>query len=899
MRFLRRLAFWLRLGSRQSDLAEEVAAHRAMLENDLRQQGLAPGAARDAARRSMGNETYMREEARRVWLWPWLAAFAQDLRYGVRSLVRAPAFLLLAVSTLALGVGANSAMFGVVDALLFRPPPKVRDPAAVARLQVEFPARGGNPTELSDMISYPDFVDLRDGARGFSEVAAFVHATRAVGEGDNAESALIILASGGYFPLLGTEPALGCLLTNADDRENAAVPVAVLSWDYWQRAYGGDPAALNSTIRVAGQPYTVVGVAAKHFAGSDLGAPALWVPLGTAWNLGFDVALTRMRFGVWLRALARLAPGVTREAAGNAASAALSAGRAGGRESTPPGKTADANSAPRVRLTSLAGAGPLPAEGSGTSRRLPVSLWFLAVTGIVLLIACANVANLLLARASRRAHELAVRASIGATRLRLVRQLMAESLLLAALGGLAGFAMALVGVRLLPHVIPLPPLAPLVDLRLLTFTLLLTGATTIVFGIAPAVRAARADLLSTPNANSRAGGARTPARNALVVVQLAASVVLLVSAALFLRSLRNVRAIDPGFAVQQLLEVSGDTRAAPLTQQQSNEFWRRALTRVRALPGVRAAALGAALPFEEAYRMPVSDPGGASGPVAAQPDFADPDYFVALGIAIVEGRAFSDADQYPGAPATVIVNRKLARQLFGTESVVGRCIRAGPMPREVPCAQIIGVAADAKYADISRDALPFFYRPMGARPEGQGWGTVLHIRTDASPARMMDAVRRELLALDQSLLYVRVRPLSELLAPQLVPWRIGSFIFSLLGVLGLLLAAIGLYGVIALVVAQRTHELGVRLALGAATHDVLLLVIGQSAQLVAAGLILGALGAAAASRLYASMMYGVSRVDPAAYLIAGGVLAAVALIAVFSPARRATRVDPLVSLRGM
>ncbi len=897
MRFLRRLAFLLRRRSRQSDLAEEVAAHRSMLEHNLREQGLSPAAARDAARRAMGNETYMREEARSVWLWPWLATFAQDLRYGARSLVRAPAFLLLAVSTLALGVGANSAMFGIVDALLFRPPPKVSAPETIARVEVELPAQGGSPSELSDLLSYPDFVDLRDRARGFSDVAAYVHATRAVGEGDNAQSALIILASGSYFPLLGSRPALGRALAPADDRENAAVPVAVLSWEYWQRAYGGDPGVLNSTIRVAGRPYTVVGVAERHFVGSDLAAPALWAPLGTAWGIGFDQGLARMRFGVWLRALARLTPGVTRELAGDAARSALSAGREGQPDVSTPGKTVDASSGPRVRLTSLAGAGPLDASGSGSSRRLPVSLWFLAVTGIVLLIACANVANLLLARATRRAHELAVRASIGATRMRLVRQLMAESLVLATLGGLAGFAIALAGVRLLPHVIPLPPLSPLVDLRLLTFTLLLTGGTTLVFGVAPAVRAARADLLSTLNANSRSGGARTPARNALVVVQLAASVVLLVSAALFLRSLRNVKAIDPGFAVQQLLEVSGDTRAAPLTPEQTDDFWRRSLARVRNLPGVRAAALGAALPFEEAYRMPVSYAGASGGSVAAQPDFADPGYFATLGIAIVEGHAFADADQYAGAPATVIVNQKLARQLFGSESAIGRCIRAGPLPREVPCAQVVGVAADAKYADVSRDAVPFFYRPLGARPAGQGWGTVLHLRTDESPVRLVAAVRRELLALDPSLLYVRVRPLTELLAPQLVPWRTGSFIFSLLGVLGLLLAAIGLYGVIALLVAQRTHELGVRLALGAATRDVLLLVIGQGARLVAAGLILGALGVAAASRLYASLIFGVSRVDPAAYLIAGAVLAGVALIAVYAPARRATRVDPLVALR--
>jgi hypothetical protein len=310
---------------------------------------------------------------------------------------------------------------------------------------------------------------------------------------------------------------------------------------------------------------------------------------------------------------------------------------------------------------------------------------------------------------------------------------------------------------------------------------------------------------------------------------------------------------------------------------------------------VRAAALGAALPFEETYLTPVSVPGAAGGPLPAQPDFADVAYFSTLRIAIRTGRAFTEADQRPGSAPVVIINQILSQRLFGGESPIGRCIRAGSAGPNASCATVVGVAANAKYADVTRDAAPFYYRPLGQR--SPGWGTVLHVRTDGDPAALAVVVRRELLALDPSLLYVRVRPLTDLLAPQLVPWRTGTFIFGLFGALGLLLAAVGLYGVIALLVAQRTHEMGVRVALGARPGDVVRLVIAQGARLIGAGLVIGLLSAAAASRLFATVMYGVSRVDPIAYLSTAAVLTAVALVAVYIPARRATRADPMAALR--
>ncbi|MGH7713373.1 MAG: ADOP family duplicated permease, partial [Gemmatimonadaceae bacterium] len=812
---------------------------------------------------------------------------------------RAPGFTVVAVATLTLGIGANSAMFGVVDALLFRPPEGVADPQRVVRMQVQLPTRGAEAAQLSDLLSYPDFVALREQARGFEAVAAFVPATRPVGVGDAAQSELCILASGSYFPALAVKPALGRLLDPNDDRDDAAAAVAVLSWDYWQRAYAGAPAVLGRTIRVGGRPFTIVGVAPRHFVGSELARPALWLPLGTAWQLGFDRQLSGMQFGVWLSAIARLSPGVTREQAVDGAGASLQIGRAGGANAAPPGKVAGGSGSVRVNLTSLAGAGAGASASADArpERALPVSLWFLGITGVVLLIACANVANLLLARATQRGHELAVRASIGASRGRLVRQLLTESTLLAALGGISGLALALAGTSLLPRLMPLPPLPPLLGGRLLAFTVLLTVATIVLFGIAPSVRAARADLAAALNASVHRGGPRSTLRSTLVVVQLAASVVLLVSAGLFVRSLRNVKAIDPGFAVERLLVVSGATRSAPLTQQDADAFWGRALERVRGLSGVRAAALGAALPFEEVYMMPVSVPGGVGGPLTAQPDFADSAYFATLGVPLREGRPFTAADQHPDAAPVVIINQALSRQLFGGESALGRCIRAGPTAPNATCAQVVGVTANANYADVTRQPTPLFYRPLGARDARGGWGTVLHVRTQGEPAGLAAGVRRALLALDPSLLYVRVRPLSELLAPQRLPWRTGTLLFTLFGALGLVLAAIGLYGVIALLVVQRTHEMGVRVALGARRWDVVRLLLEQSARLVVAGLVIGALGAAAASRLFATMMYGVTGVDPVAYVATGAILALVALVAVLVPARRATKVDPTAALR--
>jgi putative ABC transport system permease protein len=863
----------------------------------------------------------------------------QDLRYGARMLRRAPGFTVAAVLTLGLGIGANSAMFGVVDALLFRPPSGVADPGRLVRVRMQLPAPPGEPAELSNVLSYPQYATLRDRARGLAGVAAYARATVTVGPADESRTQQAILVTGDYFRTLAVRAAIGRLLSRDDDRDNAALPVAVLSWEYWQREFGGDGAVVGRSMPVNGRAFTIVGVTPKHFTGIELGAPAFWVPLGAASMLGYDERMTRSRFASWLSIVARLAPRLTRAQAQSTAQAAVLAARdardpgdagAGGPEGPggPGGPGGDLPSGgeirvaiggpdrsgggpaaapppPIVRLSGLGGRDEPALPGFGAERSLPISLWFLGVTAAVLLIACANVANLLLARAATRVNEIAVRLSLGASRGRVARQLMTESLLLAMLGGIAGWLLAFVGVALLPRVVPLPPLPPFFDARIVGFTALLTVMTTAVFGLAPALRVARSGLHLALGATSRTQSARSLGRNVLVVVQLAASLVLLIGAGLFVRSLRNVKAIDTGFALDQLLVVSLDLRGARLTRERADELWGRALERVRALPGVRSVSLGGGAPFEMVMMMPVDAPGFSAPdgrPRPAQADFAGAAYFSTLGIPIREGRAFTDEDREGSAPVT-IVNQTLARRIWGTASPIGRCIYAGMIGRDAPCLTVVGVAADARYADITAAPAPFFYRPLRQRARGAPPMTVMHIRVaDArSEAPNLSAlatrVRRELQALDPSVPFVNVRATADLVRPQMLPWRIGTMMFGLFGALGALLAAVGLAGLLSFVVAQRTRELGVRIALGAQRRDVLGLVLGEGGRLVAIGVAVGAAAGAAATRLFASMLYGVSPLDPIVYVATAAGLAAVGLLAMYVPARRATRVDPVVALR--
>jgi predicted permease len=853
-----------------------------------------------------------------------MTEFLHDLRYGLRKLRTSPGFTIVAVLTLAIGIGANTVMFGVVDAILFRPPAQVADASHLMRVQLELQLPNG-PPQMTGVLSYPDFVNVRDRAKGFAHSAAFARTSIEVGRGDLARSEPVMLASGDYFATLGTRVAAGRMITVDDDRESAAAPVAVLGWEYFQRAYSGDPRTIGQTIVLNGHSFTIIGVAPKSFTGVDAGSPSIWVPLGTAGDLGYDARMVKSRFASWLSVVGRLAPNATREQAQASVQAALLAARDEGTDLPPTGlgpgggmpsgsevrvqiggpaggRGGQAGPPPsrRVSLTKIAGAGATARAGRGAGQgSTPVSLWFLAITGTVLLIACANVANLLLVRAANRSHEIAVRLSLGATRGRLARQLLTESLLLAALGGVAAVGVAFAGAALLPSMLPLPPMPAVVDERALLFTAAVAACTTLAFGLAPAWRATRYQLYSVLGAAGRARAGRSIGRDALVVVQLGASLALLVAAGLFVRSLRNVKAVDTGFAADRLLLASADVRGARFTREQALEYWDRALARVKTLPGVRSAALGAAMPFEMSLTFGVDIPSAPSPDGRLRPtsaDFVDPSFFATAGIPIVQGRAFNADDRETGAPVA-IVNQTFVRRYLRGVNPLSACINDGPAAHGGACSQIVGIVADAHYGDVTRDPEPFMYRPIAQRPAEIPPLTMMYVRTTDAPEVVAGTLRRELQSLDARVAFATVRPMTVMIEPQLAPWRIGTFIFTLFGIIGALLAAVGLYGVVSFVVAQRTREFGVRLALGAQTTDVFGLVLAHGARLVGAGLIAGAIVAALSTRLFVSLMFGVSALDPLVYVGTAALLALIALAASYVPALRATRVDPIEALR--
>jgi len=852
--------------------------------------------------------------------------FVQDLRYGARKLWRSPGFTLVAVLTLAIGIGANTVMFGIVDALLFRPPAEVADASHLARVELELQTPNG-PPQMSGVLAYPDFVNVRDRAQGLARTAAFARTSIQVGQGEDTRTETVLLASGDYFATLGVRPAAGRLIAANDDREGSAAPVAVLGWEYFQRAYSGDATrALGSSVVLNGHPYTIIGVAPRRFAGIDATAPALWVPLGTAPDLGYDSRMVRSRFAQWLVIVGRLAPQTTKAQAQASVQAALLAARDEGAELPPTGLGpgggmpgaevriqiggpagngrggGGAAPARRAHLASIEGVAGTARPGGrgapgGGGQRTPVSLWFLAVTGTVLLIACANVANLLLVRAANRSHEIAVRLSIGASRARLAGQLLTESLLLAALGGAAAVAVAVAGASLLPSLLPLPALPEVVDRRAVLFTAGVAALTTLAFGLAPAWRAARQELNAVLGAAGRSRAGRSLGRDALVVVQIGASLALLVAAGLFVRSLRNVKAVNTGFAADQLLLATADVRGARFTREQGVEYWAHALDRVKTIPGVRAASLGVSMPFEmnitfgvDIPRVP--SPDGRPRPTSA--DFVGPEFFATTGIPVMRGRAFTADDRETGAPV-VIVNQTFAKRYLGGVDPLSACIAGGG--DSDACQQIVGIAADVHNGDVTREPEPFMYRPIAQRSPHMPPITMMYVRTSGDPALVAGAVRRELQALDSRVSFATVRPMTALIAPQLAPWRIGTFIFTLFGVLGALLAAVGLYGVVSFVVTQRTREFGVRVALGAQSSDVMSLVLRQGARLVVIGLVAGALVAAVSTRLFVSLMFGVSTLDPIVYVGMAVLLALVAFAAAYMPALRATRVDPIEALR--
>ena len=810
-----------------------------------------------------------------------------DLRYALRTLLRSPGLTIAAVVTLGLGIGANATMFGIVDRLCFQAPPQVLDPGRVVRVYVTQGTPPFGPF-TGVVANYPKYADLRDHANGFASLAAFSSASMSLGRGSDAQQVTAGVTTASLFSMLGVRPALGRFFSGDEDLEGRGAHVAVLGEEFWRRHFGADSSVLGKTLPLARGLYTVVGVAPAGFTGVDWQAVDVWVPISTAApELGHDLACKGC---YWLTTVGRLRPGVT---AAQVASEATVVYRHGG-VSEPRDSTAT------VTL------GPIQAaRGPNLSTNAKLSLWLCAVAAIVLLIACANVANLLLARSVQRRREVAIRLALGATRTRLVRQLFTESLVLAALGGGGALLVLLwsgpvLGAYLLPegaNGIPLNSSA-------LIFTAGAVLLTAMLAGMLPAIQASTPDLTDALKSGTREGTfQRSTARSALLVSQVALTLVLLVGAGLFISSLRNVVAIPLGFDADRLLAASVALQQLGYKKPDVNAVYERMRERVQRLPGVASASLAIGSPFWTSLAVSLEIPGiddsllrsKEGGPYIG---VVTPDYFATLGAQVGRGRGFTALDGR-GAPPVAVVNEAMARRLWPAESPLGKCIRIGGSPKKAaPCSAIVGVVEEVRRNTITEGPTMQYYVPF-AQTDTTFFlpVTALLVRTVGPSDAMVGAVRREIQAVSPDLPYANVSPMKQLFAWQLRPWRLGSALFGLFGALALLLAAVGLYGVLVYVVSQRTQEMGIRIALGARQRDVLALVVRQGLVVALIGIAVGAVTALVAGRALASLLYGVSPSNVPVLGLAASVLLAVAFVASYLPARRATRVDPMVALR--
>jgi predicted permease len=810
----------------------------------------------------------------------------QDLKYGARMLLRSPAFTIIAALSLALGIGANTAIFSLVNVVLLRPIP-VTDAPGLASV---FTTDQHNPGNLP--LSHLNYKDLRDQNQVFDGLAAFGFAQVNWSTSGEAQQIAAQVVSGNYFSVLGTQPSLGRGFLPEEDEK--PTPVAVLSHAFWERELGSDPTIIGRTMTLNRTPFTVVGVAPRNFAGTLLGGgPALWVPMSmhAVVQPGFDWYDTRR--GLFLFSFGRLKPGVTVEQANANMKTVF-----GALEQAFPvdnqGRGAGAVSLLDARLNP---------NGQGGAQVVQISVILMTVVGIVLLIACANIANLLLARANKRRKEIAIRLALGAARVRLVRQLLTESILLSLIGASAGLLLAYwLTDALVAADLPLP--VPIddtlsIDGRVLGFTALLAIATGVLFGLVPALQASRADVVpvlkneTVPSSGGR-GFLRGNARQVLVVSQVALSLISLIAAGLFLRSLRDAQAIDTGFETAGVLVMNVNLGREGYTPERGQLFYEQVVERMAGVPGVQHAAVAQNAPLGGGFLRSVFPEGmdtTAQNRLLVQVNSVSPRYFETLDIPLARGRAFNTSDVM-GAPQVVVINETMAERFWPGEDAIGKRFK---FFGDEAFTTVIGVVRNAKYNGVAEDPIPFIYQPLRQNYTAQG---VLHVRAAGNAATLSAPVRRIVQELDPTLAVFNVRTLEDQVAQSLAPLRINVIVLTTFGVLALLLASIGLYGVANYSVGQRTREIGVRMALGAQPSAVLALVLGQGLLLVGIGIVLGiVVSLGLASVIPPALLPNVSARDPLTFVVTSVTLGIVAAIASFVPARRATKIDPLIALR--
>ena len=836
-------------------------------------RGLSPADARRAATREIGNATVVREQVRDYGWESLVGTLLADIRFAGRMLRKSPVFTLVVVFVISLGSGAVTTIFSGMNAIVLRPLPGIAERPRLLTLR---PARRDGT--VFEQGSYTTYAHLRDRSRTLDAVAAWGRVSLTIATGGQGTAVYANMVSANYFDTLGVRPALGRFFAADEDRTPGAHPVIVVSHGFWTSRLGGEGSAIGRMVTVNGSPFTIIGVAPEAFQGIYTGLKAdAWVPLMMQPLLRPRSNLTGAS---WLWLFGRLREGSTMSAAQDELSA-LAISRA-----TEAGQTFTPATAPSVRASSLTG---LP-NGEGRTLLGFMSL-LLGAAGLVLLIAGVNVAAMLSARyvASRR--EMAVRAALGAGRMRLLRQLLTEILALFLLGSLGGFVIAQIATAALEQ-LPLPENVPVSlelspDLRVLAFAIGVSLLAGLIFGLAPALQAARGDLTSRLRENSAGSGLRrTFMSRTLIVGQLALSLVLLVAAGLFIRALNHGQQIHPGFEIAGVAAAAIEPESWGYGETKTREFYRALRDRVEALPGVESVSYAGRLPL-----MMGSSPDEITADgTAMQVHTAsvDADYFSVLRLPLFQGRAFRRSDD-ERADKVAVVNETLARKLSPDGGAIGRTFRFRDSSTTV-----VGIARDAKYATLDETTPPFVYFPMA-----QAWqpNQVLIARTAGDPGQLGPAIEQAQLSIDPLLPRPRVTTLSRATGIVLLPQRTAAIVTGALGCVGLLLASVGLYGIMAFSASWRTREIGIRIALGAQRSSVLGLMIRDGLRLAAVGIVIGLVLAAAATRLLAGWLFNISPLDGTTFVGMSAIFITVAFVASYLPARRAAASDPLTALR--
>ena len=902
---------------REAELEEEIQSHLNMAEQDRVERGEGSEGAREGARREFGNAGLVKEITREMWGWGTIEKLQQDLRYGVRTLRKNVAFTTVAVLSIALGVGANTAIFSVINAVMLKSLP-VKEPQTLA--VVGSTTRVGSVSEgggRADLYSYPFFQKFRERQQAFTDVYATgrsealnVSLARENGQdasspSSNASETRGRFVSGNFFDVLGVHALVGRTFADEETRVAGAAPVTVMSYGYWERQFGSDPSMVGKNLVVNGSRFTVIGITPRDFFGDIVGKPTdLWFPITmqAQANPGHDYL--KAPTISWLLMMGRLKPGVS-----------LKQAEAGVNVVTPAifEELFKPTESPEGLAEILKQQVPVSPGARGFSRlREQFSgplMMLMGIVGLILLICCANVANLQLARAVSRNREMGLRAALGAGHTRLIRQLLTESFLLALAGGAAGLVVAVWGSRLLVRLVsgegPLP-LQTGLDARVLIFTTGISIVAGLLFGLAPAVRATRMDVVTSLK-ESTTGQADRFTRvfgRLLIVAQIVFSLIVVVAAGLFIRTLRNLENVDVGYARQGLMLVRVDPPAAGYNDARVNELARGLIEKLQAIPGVAAVTVSENGLFSGTNSQSDAQIEGytTTGVVDRQNDTdrVGPNYFAVVGSPILEGRGFGPQDN-ESAPKVAVVNERFARYYFPKANPIGHHIifdadnsdGKGPVPFE-----IVGVVRDVKESDLREPVPRRFYTPyLQHLPSDPLDAANVEIRTKVPSAALSKEVRRAIHEFNASLPIWSLESADELIDDTLVQERMIAKLSSFFGVLALILAAIGIYGVMSYITARRTAEIGIRLALGAERIAVMGMVLKDTLRLVVIGLLVGVVASVLTAKLFAGTLFGLGAFDPVTTVVAAGVITLAASLAAYLPALRAARVSPTVALR--